>query len=231
MGTRRRGATYQLWTSGERDRRAGTSPIPFTCPEPPRVADPPSAWRRFPATICDVTRRLFIFDEPDHFLAAAVGEPGSRSFFLQARQGGAVVTLGIEKTQVAALAQRIGELLVAAEQPTSLAPSLRGAVSEPVEPRTELFRIGLLAIGWDGDGSALTVEARPIDEDGEYAEVADDDPTGPDLLRVRLSPSEGLQFANAAATLVSAGRPACPFCGQPLDPSGHFCPRSNGHLN
>src|ERR1700693_1901136 len=108
MGTRRRGATYQLWTSGERDRRAGTSPIPFTCPEPPRVADPPSPSRRFPATICDVTRRLFVFDEPDHFLAAAVGEPGSRSFFLQARQGGAVVTLGIEKTQVAALAQRIG---------------------------------------------------------------------------------------------------------------------------
>jgi uncharacterized repeat protein (TIGR03847 family) len=178
-----------------------------------------------------VTRRLFVFDEPDHFLAAAVGEPGSRSFFLQARQGGAVVTLGIEKTQVAALAQRIGELLVAAEQSTSLAPSVRVAAPKPVEPRTELFRIGLLAIGWDGDGSALTVEARPIDEEGEYVEVADDDPSGPDLLRVRLSPEEGLQFADAAATLVAAGRPACPFCGQPLDPSGHFCPRSNGHLN
>jgi len=60
-----------------------------------------------------VTRRLFIFDEPDRFLAGAIGQPGSRAFYLQARQGKAVITVGLEKTQVGALAQRIAELLMA----------------------------------------------------------------------------------------------------------------------
>jgi len=219
MGTRRWGATYQLRTSGERDRRAGTSPIPFIVS---------GAVRRYDSF---VTRRLFVFDAPDRFAAATVGDPGHRSFFLQARQGRAVVTLGLEKTQVAALAQRIGELLLAADRLPSSSDRQAGGGEETVEPTPELFRVGLLAIAWDGQTSQLTVEARPIDRAGEYAETPDDDPDGPDLLRVQLSPEQGLEYVRHVAALVAAGRPSCPFCGEPLDPSGHFCTRANGQLN
>lgn len=178
-----------------------------------------------------VTRHLFVFDAPDRFLASAVGEPGHRSFFLQARQGRAAVTLGLEKTQVAALAQRIGELLLAADRLPSL-PDPQGTDGEvAVEPTPELFRVGLLGIAWDSETSRLTIEARPIDEAGEYAETPDDDPDGPDLLRVQLSPEQGLEYVRYVAALVAAGRPNCPFCGEPLDPSGHFCARANGQLN
>jgi len=174
-------------------------------------------------------RRLFVFDEPDRFVAGAVGQPGSRAFYLQARQRGAVVTVGLEKTQVGALAQRIGELLLAVGETPE--PSTRPATSEPAAPMVELFRVDLLALGWDPSSASLMVEARPISEEGEYPEVPDDDPDGPDLLRVRLKASEAGQFATAAAALVQAGRPACPFCGEPLDPGGHFCVRMNGNPN
>ena len=175
-----------------------------------------------------MSRRLLVFDAPDRFTPAAVGEPGHRSFYLQARQGGAVVTLGLEKIQMAALAERIGELL-ASEDPAAGQAGADGAGPTPLEPMTELFRVGMLAIGWDR--STLTIEARPIDEAGRYEESADDDPNGPDLVRVRLSPDQGVEFIRLANALVAAGRPACPFCGQPIDPTGHFCPASSAHLN
>jgi len=177
-----------------------------------------------------VTRRLFVFDEPDRFVAGSVGEPGSRAFYLQAHQGRAVVTVGLEKTQVGALAQRIGELLIAVGEAPQAFASPAGK-NELAEPMVELFRVGVLALGWDPGSASVTVEARPIEEDGDYPEVPDDDPDGPDVLRVRMSASEAGRFATAAAALVQAGRPACPFCGEPLDPAGHFCVRMNGHPN
>ncbi len=177
-----------------------------------------------------MSRRLLVLDQPDAFVARAVGEPGSRAFFLQARQGRAAVTVGLEKAQVSALAQRIDELLVAvgAGPETATAPPAESASGEPM---VELFRVGVLALAWDPEAKALTVEARPIDDSGEYPEVPDDDPEGPDLLRVRLSQTQAGRFAAAAAALVRAGRPTCPFCGEPLEPAGHFCVRMNGNPN
>jgi uncharacterized repeat protein (TIGR03847 family) len=177
-----------------------------------------------------VSRRLFLFDDPDRFVAGAVGEPGHRAFYLQARQRGAVVTVGLEKTQVDALARRIGELLVAVGEAGDL-PSRSAPGAPETEPTTELFRVGLLALGWDPDAASLMVEARPINEENDYPEVPDEDPDGPDLLRVRLSAGAARTFAMAAATLVASGRPACPFCGEPLEPTGHFCVRMNGNPN
>ncbi len=181
-----------------------------------------------------MARRLFVFDQPDRFTAGALGEPGNRVFYLQARQDRAVVSVALEKTQVAALAQRMTELLLAVGDEDDLADVSAAVPRDPLaleHPLVELFRVGVLALGWDPDDAALFVEARPVSEDGEYPEVPDDAPEGPDVLRVRLSPSEARRFAIEASALVAAGRPACPFCGQPLDPSGHFCPRMNGHLN
>lgn len=175
-----------------------------------------------------MARRLFIFDDPDRFVAGTIGEPGDRAFYLQARKGGAVVSVGLEKAQVAALAERLEDLLDAVNAPAE-APVTDAAELE--QPVVELFRVGAMALAWDAGSDAVVIEAQTPTEDGEYAELPDDAPEGPDLLRVRLGPTEARSFVRRAEALLAAGRPACPFCGQPLDPQGHFCPRDNGRVS
>lgn len=177
----------------------------------------------------EMARRLFIFDRPDRFVAGAIGEPGQREFHLQARKGSAVVSVAVEKVQVAALAGRLGEVLTAVDQPAA-APA--GPDAEPLEqPVVDLFRVGAMALAWDPASRMIVIEARDNSEQGDYADIDDDDDEGPDLLRVRIPPEQAREFVQRTAAVVAAGRPACPFCGQPLNPEGHFCPRSNGHLN
>jgi uncharacterized repeat protein (TIGR03847 family) len=175
-----------------------------------------------------MTRRLFVFDDPDRFVAGTLGEPGDRAFYLQARKGGALVSVGLEKVQVAALAQRLDDLLDAVEAPVEAAPTDDAELEEPV---VELFRVGAMALAWDPASRAIVIEAQTPTEDGEYAELPDEVDEGPDLLRVRIDAAAARGFVRRAEALVASGRPACPFCGQPLDAQGHFCPRGNGHLN
>jgi uncharacterized repeat protein (TIGR03847 family) len=175
-----------------------------------------------------MARRVFNFDEPDRFVAGAVGEPGKRTFYLQARKGGVVVSVALEKTQVAALASRLSELLDALEVETPRSAPDASALDEPL---VALFRVGAMALAWDATGERVVIEAQTESEDGEYVELPDDAPDGPDLLRVRMDGQEARAFVRRAQALVVAGRPPCPFCGQPLDPQGHFCPRNNGQMN
>lgn len=175
-----------------------------------------------------MTRRLFIFDGPDRFVAGTVGEPGDRAFYLQARKGDALVSVSLEKVQVAALAERIGILLDTVDAPEPPPVAERHGLEEPI---VELFRVGAMALAWDAGNEALVIEAQTPTDDGEYAELPDDADEGPDLLRVRIDAPSARAFVRNAETLLSAGRPPCPFCGQPLDPQGHFCPRGNGRLN
>jgi uncharacterized repeat protein (TIGR03847 family) len=173
-------------------------------------------------------RRLFIFDDPDRFVAGTIGEPGERTFFLQARKGGAVVSVGLEKVQVAALAERLDDLLDAVEAPVERAAD-DAALEQPV---VELFRVGAMALAWDAGNEAVVIEAQTSTEDGEYVELPDDADDGPDLLRVRIGPAQARGFVDRAEALLGAGRPTCPYCGQPLDPQGHFCAvRGNGQLH
>jgi uncharacterized repeat protein (TIGR03847 family) len=189
-------------------------------------------------------RRRYIFDPPDRFVAGTVGEPGDRTFFLQAREGGRVVSIVLEKVQVAVLAERLGALLdeldlrgIAPDRETAPATSL--GLQEPVadngpldEPLNEAFRAGSLTLGWDGGAERVLVEARAQDAEGEAIdpeEDDDEDDEGPDLLRVRLTAAAARTFVERAAQVVAAGRPPCPLCGAPLDPQGHICPRRNGH--
>lgn len=175
-----------------------------------------------------MTRRLFIFDGPDRFLAGTVGEPGERAFFLQARKGGALISVSLEKVQVVALAQRLEDLLDAVDAPATHEPSGELTLEEPV---VELFRVGAMALAWDAATDAVVIEAQTPTQDGEYVELPDDADDGPDLLRVRIDAPTARGFVRRAEALVASGRPSCPFCGQPLDPQGHFCPRDNGQLN
>jgi uncharacterized repeat protein (TIGR03847 family) len=174
-----------------------------------------------------MTRRVFVFNEPERFVAGTIGEPGDRTFFLQARKGSAVVSVALEKVQVAALASRLEDLLEAVEAPEGSEPD-----DKPLdEPIVEHFRVGAMALAWDAESDAVVIEAQTPTDDGEYAELPDDADDVPDLLRVRIDAARARGFVRRAETLVAGGRPTCPFCGEPLDPQGHFCARNNSHLN
>src|SRR4051812_29152148 len=187
-------------------------------------------------------RRRYIFDPPDRFVAGTVGQPGDRAFFLQAREGGRVVSVALEKVQVAVLAERLGALLEelvrrgvpeVGDEPVIEAVIAEDDDEEPLdEPLNEAFRAGSLTLGWDGGSGRVLVEARAQDEDGEAIDPDDDDDEdedGPDLLRVRMSADAARSFVARATRIIAAGRPPCPLCGAPLDPQGHICPRRNGH--
>jgi uncharacterized repeat protein (TIGR03847 family) len=175
-----------------------------------------------------MARRVFDFDTPDRFVAGVVGEPGARAFYLQARQGGALVSVGLEKTQVAALAGRMSELLDTVEGLSGELPAGVARDDQPLEePTVELFRVGAMALAWDATAAQIVIEAQPLGADLEATEVAGPVPAAADLLRVRVEPARARDFIRRAAALVAAGRPTCPFCGQPLEPTGHYCPRTN----
>ena len=171
-------------------------------------------------SMASMTRRLFIFDDPDRFVAGTVGQPGERAFYLQARKGGSLVSVGLEKIQVAALAERMGDLLDAVEAPDGASGADDHGLEEPV---VELFRVGAMALAWDSGNEAIVIEAQTPTEDGDYLELPDDAEDGPDLLRVRIDVTHARRFVARAEALLAGGRPPCPFCGQPLEPTGHFC--------
>jgi len=184
-----------------------------------------------------VPRQIFLFDPPDRFVAGTVGQPGERTFFLQASASGRVISVALEKTQVAVLAERLEELLnevrrrgagtdvpaTAAGEPDDVAP-----LDQPI---LEEFRVGTMALAWDGEAERVVVEAQAqVAEDApETAEALEDSKDGPDVLRVRISAGAARAFVKRATRVVAAGRPPCPLCGLPLDPAGHICPRQNGH--
>jgi uncharacterized repeat protein (TIGR03847 family) len=183
-------------------------------------------------------RRRYIFDPPDRFVAGTVGEPGARTFFLQAREGGRVVSVVLEKVQVAVLADRLNRLLDELEQGgvTASVPRPTPDAAPLDEPVVEAFRAGTLTLGWDGGADRVLVEARAQTEEEEdepdeasEEELDDDSPDGPDIFRVRLTAPAARAFVERAVRVVSSGRPPCPLCGEPLDPQGHICPRRNGH--
>ncbi len=169
-------------------------------------------------------------------MPGTIGAPGSRTFFLQAREGARVVSVSLEKVQVAALAQRLVELLEELEgRGVSEAAEMAGETGDTApldEPLNEAFRAGTLSLGWDSEDRMVILQAREMtDEEGADDEPEDDDSEdGPDVLGVRFSPAEARRFVARAVRILAAGRPPCPLCGQPLDPQGHLCPRRNGHL-
>ena len=180
-------------------------------------------------------RRRHIFDSPDRFVPGTVGEPGRRTFFLQAREGTRVVSVSLEKVQVAALSQRLLELLEELERRgVADAAEIEGEVGDTAaldEPLNEAFRAGTLTLGWDTADEVVVLEARELtDEEEEDEEADEEDEEGPDTFRVRFAPAEARRFVARALRVLAAGRPPCPLCGQPLDPQGHLCPRRNGHL-
>jgi uncharacterized repeat protein (TIGR03847 family) len=181
-----------------------------------------------------MSRQLFTFDRPRRFVAGTVGTPGDRTFYLQAADAARVISVSLEKQQVVVLADRIEQLLdeVVARTGTEL-PAAGNQDAEALEqPVDEEFRVGAMALAWDGDSHLVVIEAQAPVEDTELAQqtLLEDVDDGPDALRVRLEPGSARDFVERARRVVSAGRPPCPLCGLPLDPdNGHVCPRQNGY--
>jgi uncharacterized repeat protein (TIGR03847 family) len=190
-----------------------------------------------------MTHQVHAFEPPERFVAGTVGPPGERTFFLQARGGGRLVSVALEKVQVSLLAEKLEELLTEAsrrfgvELPESVAT---GSDNEPLEtPVEEEFRVGTLGLAFDVDTATVVIEAieageaeaePELEEAAEEAVDEDEEPDETlDRLRVRLTPRAAREFIERARRVVSAGRPPCPLCGQPLDPAGHLCPRHNGY--
>jgi uncharacterized repeat protein (TIGR03847 family) len=151
-----------------------------------------------------------------------------------------VVSVALEKAQVAVLAERLGLLLTELDRRGVVGGSAANEAIEPDErpldePLNEAFRATTLTLGWDVDNERILIEARSHSdaddaaEADEIADIDDEDEDGPDLLRVRLSAGAARTFVERAFRVIRAGRPPCPICGNPLDPAGHICPRKNGH--
>jgi uncharacterized repeat protein (TIGR03847 family) len=185
-----------------------------------------------------VPRQVFQFDPPERFVAGTVGEPGQRTFFLQARDAARLASVVVEKEQVALLAERLDLLLdevVRRSAGTASVPALPPEElddRDPLEqPIVEEFRVGTLTLAWDGADDRVVIEAFAVPEGGDEEEEA---PTAEstderDVLVVRITGASARAFVRRAQALVSAGRPPCPLCALPLDPEGHVCPRQNGY--
>lgn len=157
----------------------------------------------------------FDLSSPDAFTAGTVGPPGQRVFYLQAREGDLAVTLRCEKQQVAALAEYFGGLL------DDLEPAPYGLATGELhlaEPFEEIWTVGPIGVAYDEPADRIVVVLEELVEE-EAAEGAS--------VKVRLNRAQVWAFVRHAQELVSAGRPPCRFCGLPLDPDGHACPRMN----
>jgi uncharacterized repeat protein (TIGR03847 family) len=157
----------------------------------------------------------FEIPEVDAITTDAIGPPGERVFYLQARQGTQVVSLRLEKTQVAALVTYLGTLL--SDLPT---PDDVPADMDLVEPVVAEWVVGSLGVSYDEEGDRVVVVAE---------ELVDDEDTEGARARITATRGQIAALAKRGAEVVEAGRPPCPLCGQPLDPEGHMCIRLNGH--
>jgi len=172
------------------------------------------------------------FDPPDRFVAGTVGPPGQRTFFLQVSAGARLASVSLEKQQLSTLADRVNDLLddfAAGEAAEVVAQAFEDVAIE------DEFRVGTMSLGWDAERRVVIVECHDgqeeveVDEEGDP--VVEPELTGePEtVLRVVIEPALARAFARRCTKVVAAGRPPCPFCGGPLDPTGHICPRANGY--
>jgi uncharacterized repeat protein (TIGR03847 family) len=159
----------------------------------------------------------FELESPDHFTAGAVGPPGQRVFYLQAREGRTLCTLKSEKEQVRALGEYLSTLLERIPSSGEPAPT-NLALLEPVD---EAWAVGTIGVGYDeASRRVVVVLTGVVEEEGEEGPSA----------RFAVTRAQAAAFVARAQELVRAGRPICPMCSNAIDPGGHVCPRSNGHV-
>ncbi len=177
--------------------------------------------------------RIFLFDPVERFVVGTVGIPGERTFFIQARTGSRLVSVSLEKAQVAAIADRVLQILreIRLSEPLTVIERV-GYDDQPLEsPIDEEFRVGVIGLAYVSDRRLIEIDLQAITDsdnaDDELLEI--DTSSEQDILRILMTLGYAESFAKRANTVVAAGRAPCPFCGGPIDPNGHLCPRSNGY--
>jgi uncharacterized repeat protein (TIGR03847 family) len=174
---------------------------------------------------------LRTFTDVARFTVGTVGLPGERTFYLQLNSGNTVISASLEKSQVAALSERLEYMLKEIRLVHPLAPRpqlIRDSL--PLEmPVMDEFRIGSIAIFFDEDTQLIQIDLREVNTNAE--DLDDDSPLLEDIQVIRLfiSPSQAKIFHDRAELVITAGRQPCPFCGFPIDPQGHLCARANGY--
>jgi uncharacterized repeat protein (TIGR03847 family) len=170
---------------------------------------------------------LRVFDQVNRFTVGTVGMPGERTFYLQFTSGNQVVSASLEKSQVAALSERLNYMLKEIRLVHPLAPRpqlIRDSL--PLEtPVVEEFRIGSLAIFYDEAQELIQIDLRDIsageEEDEEDLPLVD----SVEMIRLFITATQAKTFHDRAELVIAAGRQPCPFCGFPIDPQGHLCAR------
>ena len=170
----------------------------------------------------------FDLTAPRQFTAGAVGEPGRRVFYVQAVEGAVVVTLKVEKTQVAALAQYIAEMLADLPPVDDLEVPMD---VELVEPAIAEWTVGTIGVAFDERRDRLVVTFQELQVQDVDDEDDDTDDEDVNLATFTITRAQAMAFVRRGAELVASGRPPCALCGRPLDPEGHVCIKTNGHLH
>lgn len=165
----------------------------------------------------------FEFTTPARFVAGTVGEPGERAFYLQIRDSSRLFSVAVEKAQVQAMVSRLevmiaeirksNPLMTVEKLPTDDAP-----LESPIDSE---FQIGAMSLAWDEDSKLICVELFELEDDEEDSEG--------EVVAVNISLAMADAFTVRSKAVVNAGRLPCPFCGIPIDPRGHLCPRANGY--
>lgn len=164
-----------------------------------------------------------------HIIADAFGEPGQRTFYLQGRSGGELLTVVLEKQEVANLAISVLQLLEDLEEkyPDLPTVSVKKEILYPEEPLEPTFRVGQLIVGYNDDEDQIWLIAKAliIKESGTVV-----DPDVEDVPSIRFVGSREKMhtMSEHALEVVAKGRPTCPLCGRAIDREGHFCPRTDG---
>jgi uncharacterized repeat protein (TIGR03847 family) len=170
------------------------------------------------------------FTWPDRVVVGTIGQPGSRSFYLQVRARSQIVSVGLEKEQSALLAEKIDEILdelMVNEGNAFSVPSTTPVElvdNDPLEqPVDEEFRTGALGLGFDPTTAQVVIEAFPLvlTDDDRADDDVEVEPA--EMLLVRMPVGTARAFAKRTREVVGAGRPLCPRCGTPIDPEGHVC--------
>jgi uncharacterized repeat protein (TIGR03847 family) len=170
------------------------------------------------------------FRNVTHFTAGAQGRPGQRVFFLQVGDEQGYISVRLEKQQVQALAQFLRSVLDDLPAPKGVDDTKPVSLLEPTVPE---WIVGQIAVGVaEADAEVvLVVDELIVDEDDEVEateiDLMEAPPGGAGRIRAHIKVEQALQFVTTSDDLMTKGRPPCRLCGQPLDPSGHACPRLN----
>jgi uncharacterized repeat protein (TIGR03847 family) len=165
---------------------------------------------------------FYEFDEVDAFTVGAVGQPGSRTFYVQVRSAGHSVTVKCEKQQAMVMSQHVQKVL--SDLPPPEDRPMPGALelSDPVDPA---FTLGPIGLGYDPNSDRVLIQLEEIGEFDEHGDEIESDDRG--HVRLLVSRGQAAAFCDRADAIVEAGRPPCQWCSNPIDPDGHACPRMN----